>query len=127
MLVNFGLISRIVYYLSIELCKPSTDIAYKKDKPSTQIRKRQKLRFPCTKAMLSPSYTYAFQVRKRHFRKATNIFTERNGVLQANSRSESAIPADKDCWPGCRCSSQNPTVRCGRSTAQSRGELPPTR
>ena len=30
----------IVYYLSIELCKPSTDIAYKNDKPSTQIRKR---------------------------------------------------------------------------------------
>jgi len=29
-LLNFGPIPRTVYYLSIELCKPSTDIAYKK-------------------------------------------------------------------------------------------------
>ena len=70
MLVNFGLISRIVYYLSIELCKPSTDIAYKKDKPSTQIRKRQSVQYAIKKAMLWRAETYAFWVLNLCFLRA---------------------------------------------------------
>ena len=80
MLVNFGLISRTVYYLSIELCKPSTDIAYKKDKPSTQIRKRQtyrlwfeKLCFSCPKAMLFECESGALASEKHSFKGAKPI------------------------------------------------------